>query len=204
MYIIVVGCGKVGSRFAKVLSNEGHDVVIIDQNRNSFKSIGDDFRGMTITGVPIDKDVLKQAGIENADAIAAVTPEDNINIMVSQVAKEIFKVPRVLARIYNPSREHIFHHFGLKTICPTNITVDIIRSMLLIEKAVYRHTIGNMVFSFRQCDITDEDMNKKVSDMVFESDSGLFGIVRDKNFLFPTPNMKLLKGDALIITKRVD
>jgi trk system potassium uptake protein TrkA len=134
MQVIVIGCGKVGSRFAQALSEEGHDVVVVDNDRHLFKKLGPDFNGVTITGVPIDQDTLKQAGIETADALVAVTPDDNVNIMACQVAKEIFKVPRVIARIYNPEREHVFHQFGLETICPTSITVDIIHSMILDEK----------------------------------------------------------------------
>jgi trk system potassium uptake protein TrkA len=134
MQVIVIGCGKVGSKFAQVLSEEGHDVVVVDNDRHLFKKLGPNFNGVTITGVPIDQDTLKQAGIETADALVAVTPDDNVNIMACQVAKEIFKVPRVIARIYNPEREHVFHQFGLETICPTSITVDIIHSMILDEK----------------------------------------------------------------------
>ena len=106
MQIIVIGCGKVGSKLAQVLSEEGHGVVVVDNENKAFKSLDSSFNGITVTGVPIDQDVLRQAGIETADAIAAVTPDDNVNIMVCQIAKEIFKVPCVLARIYNPAREN--------------------------------------------------------------------------------------------------
>lgn len=142
MNIIVIGCGKVGSRLAQILADDGHDIVIVDSDRSSFKMLTPDFNGVTIVGVPIDQDVLKQAGIETADAFAAVTPDDNINIMACQVAKEIFKVPKVMARIYNPEREHVFHQFGLETICPTNMSVDVIRSKILGEIGSSHHTIG--------------------------------------------------------------
>lgn len=138
MHIIVIGCGKVGATFAAVLAEDGHDVVIVDNDSNAFKNLDPDFNGITLTGVPIDQDVLKQCGIRNADALAAVTPDDNVNIMVCQMAKEIFKVPKVVARIYNPAREYVFHQFGLQTLCPTNITVDVIKSMLIDQPAVTR------------------------------------------------------------------
>ena len=131
MYIIVIGCGKVGSKLASTLSEEGHDVVIIDSSSENFKMLGSGFNGITIIGVPIDEDILREAGIEKADALAAVTPDDNINIMVSQLASKIFRVPKVISRIYNPSREKVFHEFGLDTICPTSITVNAIRSRIL-------------------------------------------------------------------------
>ena len=130
MNIIIVGCGKVGSRLAYQLSDDGHDVVIVDNDRDAFKALPHEFNGITVVGVPIDQDVLKQAGIESADIFAALSPDDNLNIMACQVAKEIFKVPKVIARIYNPEREYIFHQFGLDTICPTNITVNLLRSKI--------------------------------------------------------------------------
>jgi trk system potassium uptake protein TrkA len=133
MQILVIGCGKVGSKLANVLSREGHDVVVIENETDNFKELDRDFKGVTICGVPIDQDVLRSAGIETADAVAAVTPDDNVNIMVSQIAKEIFKVPKVIARIYNPAREHVFHEFGLETVCPTNMTVSSIHSKILLK-----------------------------------------------------------------------
>ncbi|HBQ64390.1 MAG TPA: hypothetical protein DD727_05630 [Clostridiales bacterium] len=131
MQIIVIGCGKVGSKLANVLSREGHDVVVVENEGENFLGLDRDFNGVTISGVPIDQDVLRHAGIETADALAAVTPDDNVNIVVCQIAKEIFKVPTVVARIYNPAREHVFHEFGLETVCPTNMTVSAIHTRIL-------------------------------------------------------------------------
>ncbi|MEG0570900.1 MAG: NAD-binding protein, partial [Oscillospiraceae bacterium] len=105
MNIMVVGCGKVGSRLALALCEDGHDVSVVDRYESSFELLGSAFSGFTTIGVPIDQDVLKRAGIEDCDAVAAVSSDDNVNIMVSQLAHEIFKVPTVLARIYDPKRE---------------------------------------------------------------------------------------------------
>ena len=131
----MIGCGNVGSRFAQVMAEEGHDIIIIDDDSNNFKGLKSDFNGITLTGVPIDEDVLKQAGIITADVFVAVTPDDNINIMACQVAKEIFQVPIVVARIFNSKREHVFHQFGIKTICPTDRTVEDILTIILGEEA---------------------------------------------------------------------
>ena len=94
MHVIIVGCGRVGSQLAQILSTEGHNVVIIDKKAESFKRLGTDFNGIAITGIGFDPDILKRAGIERADALAAVTNGDNSNIMVSQIAKKIYNVPR--------------------------------------------------------------------------------------------------------------
>jgi trk system potassium uptake protein TrkA len=199
MNIIIIGCGKVGARFAQVLSQEGHDVVIVDSDRNSFKMLKPNFSGITVTGVPIDQDVLKQAGIETADALAAVTPDDNVNIMACQVAKEIFRVPRVIARIYNPEREHVFHQFGLDTICPTNLTVDVIRSKILDEAGMSRHSICGESFAFRTKSVGKEEEGRRISAVRLKGASFLFGIRRQGAFLFPNPGIKLIKGDVLVI-----
>jgi trk system potassium uptake protein len=199
MNIIIIGCGKVGAKFAQVLSEEGHDIVIVDSDRNAFKMLKPGFNGITVTGVPIDQDVLKQAGIETADALAAVTPDDNVNIMACQVAKEVFKVPRVIARIYNPEREHVFHQFGLDTICPTNLTVDVIRSKILDEAGLSRHAICGESFAFRTKSVAREEEGRRISAIQLKGASSLFGILRKDAFLFPNPGIKLEKGDILII-----
>lgn len=199
MNIIIIGCGKVGSKFAQVLSDDGHDVVIVDSDRNAFKLLRHDFNGITVTGVPIDQDVLKQAGVENADAFAAVTPDDNVNIMACQVAKEIFRVPRVIARIYNPEREHVFHHFGLETICPTNLTVDVMRSKILGESDTSHHTIAGEAFTFRREPVGREQEGKKLNSVKLRKDSSIFGVIQNGVFRFPNPGMKLNQGDILIL-----
>lgn len=134
MNILIVGCGKVGSTLAGVLSREGHDVSIIDRYESSFDLLPEDYSGYITVGVPIDQDVLRKAGIENCDAVAAVSRDDNVNIMVCQLAREFFHVGTVIARIYDPKRENVFRHFGLNTICPTNITVDSVKSALLKQE----------------------------------------------------------------------
>jgi K+ transport systems, NAD-binding component len=199
MNIIIIGCGKVGAKFAHVLSEEGHDVVIVDSDRNSFKALKPGFNGITVTGVPIDQDVLKQAGIETADALAAVTPDDNINIMACQVAKEIFKVPRVVARIFNPEREHVFHEFGLDTICPTNLTVDVIRSRILGEVGSSHHAICGDSFTFRRENVSKDDDGKKLGSLKVKENSMIFGVLHDNKFVFADPGLKLSTGDVLIL-----
>ncbi|MEK7868403.1 MAG: NAD-binding protein, partial [Candidatus Omnitrophota bacterium] len=98
MHIIIAGCGRVGSELARLLSNEGHDVIIIDKNKSSFDRLRGTFNGVTLVGSGFDTGLLKQAGIEKADAFCAVTNGDNTNLISAQVAKKIFNVPKVIAR----------------------------------------------------------------------------------------------------------
>lgn len=119
MRVVILGCGRTGAHLARVLLEEGHQVTVIDKNSASFARLGSDFAGELVVGTGIDEDVLRQAGIEKAQAFVAVTQGDNTNVMAAQVAKEVFAVPRVICRIYDPLREQIYHALGLETICPT-------------------------------------------------------------------------------------
>lgn len=202
MNIIIIGCGKVGATLAHVLSEEGHGVVIVDSDRGAFKALKPGFNGLTVAGVPIDQDVLKQAGIETADALAAVTPDDNINIMSCQVAKEIFKVQKVIARIYNPEREHVFHEFGLETICPTNMTVDVIRSKILGEIGVSHHVICGDSFTFKRENLKKGDIGKKIGSIIIKENTMIFGIMRNNKFVFANQGLKLVSGDIIVIAHR--
>ncbi len=130
MRVIILGCGRVGSKLATILDSEGHEVTIIDLKAEQFRRLGPDFKGTAMVGTGIDEDVLRRAGIEQADAFVAVTNGDNTNIMSSQIAKVIFNVPKVVVRIYDPVREDTYHALGLETICPTTIGAMTIKNVL--------------------------------------------------------------------------
>src|SRR5215469_11967042 len=123
--LLIVGCGRVGSQIAANMDRAGHEVVIVDRDPNAFSRAATrgvltrDFRGDQVVGNGTDVDVLRRAGIEKADGFVAVTEGDNRNIMASQIAKHVFKVPRVVTRIYDPERAEAYEKLGLHTICPT-------------------------------------------------------------------------------------
>ena len=132
MRIIVMGCGRSGAYLARHLDQEGHDVTVIDRNSDSFARLGSDFRGTMVLGTGIDEDVLRRAGIENADAFVAVSNGDNTNAMAAEIAKLVFKVPRVVARLYDPVRENTYHALGLmETVCTTVMASDKIHDLIL-------------------------------------------------------------------------
>ena len=123
--LIIIGCGRVGSQIAADMDRSGHEVVIVDRDPNAFSRAATrgvltrDFKGDQVVGNGTDVDVLRRAGVENADGFVAVTEGDNRNIMASQIAKNVFKVPHVVARIYDPERAEAYEKLGLHTICPT-------------------------------------------------------------------------------------
>lgn len=124
MHIIIAGCSKVGANLVNRLSEQGHNVVVIDRNPDSFSQLGGGSNCMSIAGMPIDEDVLKEAGIEMADALAAVTTDDNTNIMIAQIARQLYRVPKVITQTNDPERQQVLTFMGLETICPTTLTVE--------------------------------------------------------------------------------
>lgn len=130
MHIVILGCGRVGSTLARMLDAEGHDVTIVDQNADQFRRLGPGFRGTALIGNGIDEDTLRRAGIEQADAFAATTNGDNTNIMTAQMAKHLFHVPTVIARLYDPIREETYRVLGLETFCPTTLGASVLKEKL--------------------------------------------------------------------------
>jgi trk system potassium uptake protein TrkA len=121
VFVIIMGCGRVGARLAQMLTRAGHEVTILDVKSSAFSRLGPDFSGTTILGNAIDQEVLKRAGIQRADAFVAATQGDNRNIMASQIAQHIFGVKRVVTRIYDPLRSDTFAELGLRAVSPTII-----------------------------------------------------------------------------------
>jgi trk system potassium uptake protein len=135
MYTIIMGCGRVGARLANLLDQAGHEVLVLDIDSGSFWRLGPDFNGVTMVGNGIDLDALRRAGIERADAFAAVTQGDNRNIMAAQIARHFFKVPKVVTRIYDPIRQDTYTALGLEAISPTVIGAAAFLDALLGEAA---------------------------------------------------------------------
>ncbi len=130
MKIVIMGCGRVGSQLAIWLDGDGHQVTIFDNDTYSFRRLPSTFKGTALVGNGLDEEVLKKAGIEQADAFVAVTQGDNRNVMAAQIAKHIFNVPRVICRIYDPLRRDLYSTLGLETISPTTIFAQILKERL--------------------------------------------------------------------------
>jgi trk system potassium uptake protein len=124
LYIVIVGCGRLGSHLANQLSRVGHSLVVIDKNESTFDDLSPEFSGFRIPGDATQITVLRQAKLNNADVFFATTHEDNVNLMTAQVAKKIFEVPHVLARVFDPKRERAFGRLGIETICPTSVGAE--------------------------------------------------------------------------------
>ncbi|MEO8328511.1 MAG: TrkA family potassium uptake protein [Candidatus Nanopelagicales bacterium] len=149
MHIVIMGCGRVGSTLAHQLDGWDHDVVVVDQDPESFRRLGGSFNGTTVTGVGFDRDTLLEAGIEKAQAFAAVSSGDNSNIVAARVARETFGVENVVARIYDPRRAEIYQRLGIPTVATVRWTSDQMLRLLLPGgvQEDYRDPSGNLMLA---------------------------------------------------------
>ena len=125
-----MGCGRVGGKLAAMLDAAGHKVTVLDIDAYSFRRLPPSFSGTALIGNGTDEEMLRKAGIEGADAFIALTQGDNRNVMAAQIAKHVFKVPRVICRIYDPLRKDIYEQLGLESISPTEVFADLLFNRL--------------------------------------------------------------------------
>jgi trk system potassium uptake protein TrkA len=123
-YVVVVGCGRLGLRLASSLSSDGHRVAVIDRQERALARLGGDFGGFKIVGNATELEVLRRAGVDQADWLLATTDADNVNLMLAQIAKSEFGVDSVIARVYDPARESLYRRLGILTVSPTELSTN--------------------------------------------------------------------------------
>ncbi len=133
--IVILGCGRVGSTLARQMSGEGHDVTVLDQTSDSFRRLGPKFKGQRLVGSGLDQDLLTRARLSGADVFIAVTQGDNTNIMAAQIAREVYSIPRVMARIYDPIRAQAYRELGITTLCTTTLAAGLMHDAALGDAA---------------------------------------------------------------------
>lgn len=141
--VIVVGCGRVGSRLAGMLSDNGANVCVVDIRADAFANLGRNFNGSTVQGIGYDEDTLIKAGIEDCDVVAAVTQSDNANLMVTEVASRLYNVPHVIARLYNHDHERAYMQLGIDYVCGTTLVAEEVFSKALSGHGSHLDTFGD-------------------------------------------------------------
>ncbi len=201
MYVIIIGCGYFGASLALKLADEGHDVVVVDKDKSAFSKLGMAFNGLTIVGVGIDEDILKKAGIEKADAVIAATRDDNTNIMIAEIAKTIYKIPKVMARVYLQSKIGTYKDFNVDFVCPTTIGVEEMYNMIFSDGTRLRANIGDGLSIFEV--VVYKDKNFKVEDV--ESKFGIrICAVKRRNFEIAFEDRDLQKDDVVVILSNLE
>lgn len=203
MYVIIVGCGRVGSELAKILSNEGHNVVVIDKKQEAFERLGGEFNGLKRLGNGFDLEVLKQVGIEKADAFCAVTNGDNTNLISAQVAKKIFKVPKVMARVYDPHRAHIYSALGLDVISGTILFASMLRDKI-IESRFSSYLIETKEVGIIEIEVKNSLVGKSMQEINIPGEFLVAAIRRVEGVFLPRPETILEEKDILMAVVKVE
>ncbi len=199
MRVIIVGCGRVGSNLANALSAERHEVVVIDNSPLAFGRLSRDFTGRMLTGVGFDREVLQKADIEAAEGLAATTNSDNVNIVVAVTAKETFKVPRVVARIYDSKTAEIYRREGIPTVTPTLWGAHTMRAMILHPHLSTLTTFGNGEVQIVYLEVPKALVGRAVTELHLPGELRVNVLVRRGQAMIPQPDVRLEAGDVLYI-----
>jgi trk system potassium uptake protein TrkA len=197
MRYLIVGCGRVGSALAKLLDADGHEVIVVDENAAAFKRLGQKFKGHEVVGTGIDYDVLKRAGAATADGFVAVTNGDNRNIMAALIAQRMFKIKRIVARIYDPPRGQMYRELGVQTVCPTTVGAKLIRDVLI--KAPWEtQTFDLGKLSSVSTVVGPAAAGKRVSEIEVPGKVRIAAVRRGERDIFvASPELVLQEGDEL-------
>jgi trk system potassium uptake protein TrkA len=197
VHIVIMGCGRVGSSIAHTLEDRGHSVAVIDQDPEAFRKLRSGFKGIKVTGVGFDREVLTEAGIERAGAFAAVSSGDNSNVIAARVARESFGVQRVVARIYDPRRASVYQRLGIPTVATVAWTADQMLRRLIPEGAesLWRDPTGAVVLA--EVAYSDAWLGHKVCDLELAAHARIAFISRLGEAMVPGPSLVLQEGDVV-------
>ena len=198
--IIIVGCGRLGAELALSINEQGHHVVVVDGNPHAFDRLGSDFRGRTVLGDALDHEALKRAGIETTHGLAAVTASDSANIIVARVARDLFKVEHVVARVYEPSRRPIYEMLGLQSVSSTSWGARRVEQLLLHPGLQSVYVAGNGEVQIYEVSVPDSWNNRKLSEIVPAGQALPVAVARGGRGLLPDPDFVLQAQDVLQVS----
>jgi len=199
MKLIIVGCGRIGSELALALTAEGHQVTILDHSDETFERLGTSFSGRMITGNLLDREVLLRAGIEAADGLAAVTPDDATNFVVARAAKEIFQVPNVVARAYDPLRREAFEKLGIRVVTSSSWAAQRITQLLTHPGITPLLTLGHGEILVVEVHIKANLDGQSVATLHADSQVIPIALLREGKGMLATSEIRLQKDDLLIL-----
>ncbi|CAM5706286.1 potassium channel family protein [Streptomyces hirsutus] len=204
MHIVIMGCGRVGSALAQTLEGQGHTVAVIDRDPTSFRRLGSSFSGRRVTGIGFDQDTLREAGIEDAGAFAAVSSGDNSNIIAARVAREMFGVENVAARIYDPRRAEVYQRLGIPTVATVRWTSDQMLRRLLPSGAepLWRDPTGGVQLA--EVHTSQAWVGHRISRLQDQTGVRVAFLTRLGEALLPSSQTVLQEGDLVHVMMRTD
>jgi trk system potassium uptake protein TrkA len=197
MKVIIMGCGRVGEQVAYILCNGGHDVTVIDIDQEALNRLGPAFRGRKIRGVGFDRDILVSAGIRDADAFVATGPSDNANIVAARIAHNVFHVPRVVTRLYDPRRAEIYRRLGLVTISMTTWGAERINELLTHSNLDPIVSFGRGEVALVAVEAPPQLVGRQVAQLTVPGEVIVVSITRDNEAILPTLGTEFCSGDLI-------
>lgn len=197
MHVVIMGCGRAGTRLARRLDKDGHSVAVVDKDPTSFHLLGLDFKGRTVTGIGFDPNILVEAGVERADAFIAVSSGDNSNIVSAMVAKDVFHVPKVITRIYDPRRAQIYRRMGIPTVAPVTWGTNKLMDLLFLKATHTRDTFGNGEVELMELRVSEVLSGKEVRDFESPGEIHIASIERLGAAFMPVAGTKLETDDIV-------
>lgn len=200
MFVTILGCSRVGCILAESLAVEGHNVTIVDKDEEALKELGEGFNGRIVEGLGIDEDTLRRAGIEEADIFVAASSEDSINIMAAQIAKKIFKVKRVVARVYKGELNDFYESQGIEIIHPSKDAADRIKNQMLYPKFEVIGQLSEERLILLRVVANKTLANKRIGDLHDLSQARVLHMKRNGQNHIPLPYETIQERDILIIS----
>jgi len=202
MKVIIAGCGRVGTQMAEMLSMDGHDVVVVDNDRESFRRLSKLYSGALVEGMAFDEETLIHAGIEQADAFAAVTNFDNTNLMAAEVATQIFRVPRVVSRLYNPDKEQTFAALNIDYVCGTTCMAEDIMERLVSPKLIVRSKFSSNNFLLVEFEAPRKWSGQGIVQVEKREGLRVAWLARSGKAVIPDQDTAIAAGDGVVAAIR--
>jgi trk system potassium uptake protein TrkA len=197
MKILIIGCGRVGSGLALSLSRQGHTVTVIDRAPTALERLGGAFTGQVVLGSAFDREALIQAGIERADGLAAVTGSDEVNFVIARAARRIFRVPRVVARLYDPRKADIYRRLGVQTINPITWGIHRIAELLSFSHLDVIASLGSGEVDIVETELPPLLVGRTVNELTLAGEIQVAAISRGGRTLLPTLGTVFQEGDMV-------
>lgn len=204
MKVIVIGCGRLGSSIARELDQRGNQVTVVDKDPLALENLGKSFHGQSVAGVGFDRDVLNQAGIDMSDALVAVTASDEANVVTARMAKFVFRVPKVVARVYDPRKAEIYRRLGIPTISPVSIAAARISEILSFThfKTVMSIGYGDVIIT--EIELPSSFEGKKLGQLEIPNVAHPISLTREGKTMLANSNQQLKMGDVVHLSVVAD
>lgn len=197
MKIVILGCGRWGAGLAQQLHRENHTVTVVDREPAAFERLGASFSGTRLTGSCLDRDIWLRAGVERADGLAALTGNDEINIIMARIARQTFQVPKAVARLHDPIKADIYRRLGLQTVSPVTWGINRMKEMLLFSPLDVSFSIGDGHVDLIQVDTPALLVGRRVEEINLPGEAHIVAISRNGQTFLPAAGARFQTGDRL-------